>query len=187
MKKLILPLAFSLFIISTADGQRLKFITQFGTSDVGYNKWYETDGDVTFGMLIPLSKSVSFGPLYTFMPNVKYKAFDNVAADVTTGSRVGAVLRYNVVKLPKFEMYLQNMASYLKVSYSGLTAGSLPESASASSLLGSFGTGFVYKVSSGFQINIFEFNISYSNLSISDRKVHKDFRTGLIFQLFRSK
>ncbi|MFM7329649.1 MAG: hypothetical protein ACKO3B_13060, partial [Bacteroidota bacterium] len=150
MKKITLLLIFSLLLIATSQAQRTKFFTQVGTSDVGFDQWYQTDGDFTLGMLFPLSKSVSFGPVITFMPNVNYYVFDyKNGADVTTGSRIGAVLRYNVVKMPKFEMYLQNMASYLKVSYSGLSGVNFPESGSASSLLASFGTGFVYKVSPG--------------------------------------
>lgn len=188
----ILSIMVASVLTTNAVGQRLRVFSQFGTSDVGYNKWYQTDGDLTVGMLIPLGKSVSFGPVYTYMPNVKYYVYDyKNGAEKTTGARFGAVLRYNVVKLPKFEVYLQNMASYLKVSYSGLTvpnsANQFPPAASASTMMASAGTGFVYKVTPGFQINIFEFNVSYSNLSITDRKVHKDFRTGLIFQLFRSK
>jgi len=192
MKRIFIMIVLACLFSLGSSAQRLRLFTQFGTSDVGFNQWYQTDGDLTLGMLIPISKSVSIGPVYTYMPGVKYYVYDyKNGAEKTSGTRYGAVLRYNIVKLPKFEIYMQNMASYLKVSYSGLTVpntnNQFPPSGSASSLLASAGTGFVYKVTPGFQINIFEFNVSYSNLSITDRKVHKDFRTGLIFQLFRSK
>jgi len=188
---LLLLTVLSLSNMHDAEAQRLRFFTQFGTSDVGFNKWYQTDGDFTAGLLFPISKSVSFGPVYTYMPNVKYYVFDyNNVAEKTTATRLGALLRYHVVKLPKFEFYLQNMVSNLSVNYSGLVVSvgnQVPESGKASSLLFGAGAGFIYKLTPGLHINIFDFNVSYINLSISDRKVHKDYRMGLIFQPFRAK
>lgn len=191
LASILLLSACTLLPSARTEAQRLRIFTQFGTSDVGYNKWYQTDGDFTAGLLIPVSKNVSFGPVYTYMPNVKYYVFNYTnGAEKTTAKRFGLLFRYNVVKLPKFEVYLQNMVSSLQVSYSGLTlnqGGQAPESAKASSPVIGAGSGFIYKVTPGFQINIFDFNISYVNLSISDRKIHKDYRMGLIFQPFRAK
>ncbi|MFZ9982115.1 MAG: hypothetical protein ACO3FI_08800 [Cyclobacteriaceae bacterium] len=192
LNKIFLLSAVLLFAAASESGaQRVRFFTQFGTSDVGFNQWYQTDGDFTAGLLFPISKNVSFGPVYTFMPNVKYYVFDyKNAAEKTTASRMGGLLRYNIVKLPKFEFYLQNIVSGLSVSYSGLvlsSGGQVPESGKDSALLFGGGAGFIYKVSPGFQINVFDFNISYVDLTISDRKIHKDYRVGLIFQPFRSK
>jgi len=192
LNKIFLFSAVLLFTAASESGaQRIRFFTQVGTSDVGFNKWYQTDGDFTAGILLPISKNVSFGPVYTYMPNVKYYVFSyNNAAEKTTASRLGALLRYNIVKLPKFEFYLQNMVSGLTISYSGLvlnSGGPIDESGKDSALLFGGGAGFIYKVSPGFQINILDFNLSYIDLSISDRKIHKDYRLGLIFQPFRSK
>ena len=189
LNKIFLISAVLLFAAASESGaQRVQFFTQFGTSDVGFNQWYETDGDFTAGLLLPISKNVSFGPVVTFMPNVKYYFGYNNLAEKTTASRLGGLLRYHIIKLPKVEFYLQNIISGLSVSYSGLVPSSgVPESDKDSALLFGGGAGFIYKVSPGFQINLFDFNISYVDLSISDRKIHKDYRLGLIFQPLRSK
>jgi len=179
---------FLLFFTLSASAQRTRLITQVGFSDVGYNAWYETEGDLTAALLFPIGTSASFGPFVTQGGSAQY--FNTVGQPAPAKMiEFGGILRFQLFRSTKWEIYTQGVMSNLKVSYKDLDnpAPGYKTADEASSLAIGFGAGFVYKITPSIYFNIFEFDLSFTNLSITDRKEHKDYKTGLIIQFGKSK
>jgi hypothetical protein len=178
----------AIFAAIQASAQRTRLITQVGFSDVGFNAWYETKGDLTATLLFPIGPVVSIGPFVTYGGNAQY--FNTVDQPAPAKMmEVGGILRWQLFRSTKWEIYMQSAVSNLNVSYKDLDnpAPGYKTTDEATSFTIGAGTGFVYKITPSIYLNIFEFDLSFTNLSITDRREHKDFKTGLIIQFGKSK
>ena len=191
MKKILLIIFILTSMLSTSFAQRAKFFGQLGFSDVGFNQWYQTALDITAGFLIPAGPTVSLGGFLTTGGSPKYFYYtDGPYSAKAKALELGLLSRYTAFRNTKFEVYGQNTISRLSVSYEGDTGfgtPSIPQTGSASAFGVGAGAGFVYKIKPNIQINMFEIDVTFINLKITDRKIHKDFKTGIIFQFDKAK
>ena len=195
-------LTLALFFQSYSQGG-IQFFFKFGLSDVGDEIWYETKGDLTGGLIIPVNSFWSLGGFYTQSLNGEYGIF-NVNEETIDASmnEFGLISRYTVYRAGKFNFYLQNTLTYLTVDntensqaeineFVQNTQGSIhdPVLGSESSLTFGVGAGINLRVSPKIVINLFQFNLKLveNNFMGIDDTFHKDFKIGITYQFQKGK
>lgn len=191
-KRILLFLVVSIFFSFDLFAQRFSLFTQVGFSDSGYDRWYDTNGNITVGLIVPVSPSVSIVPFGTFGGNTKYYFFDDSPGPENVKAKAnefGGMIRYTALRTPKFDIYLQGLLSRMTLEYSGADSQNpvVPPDAKESSFTYGVGTGFVYKITNTIQWNILEVDLSYFDMPLVDRWLKINYKTGIILQFQRSK